>query len=84
MEMRMTDTEKENEKEKRAASGHSSQGSPRERRPMEKSVLIVFLAIIPILAAAAAGGFYCIWQITHIAKQGAGVILLPEIPGVWQ
>lgn len=81
----MTDTEKEKEKEKeeKTVSWRSSGGSPREKRPMEKSVLIVFLVIILILAAAAAGGWYCIWQITHIAKEGAGVILLPKIPGVW-
>ncbi len=60
----------------------SDKGSPREKRPMEKSVLIVFLVILLILAAAAAGGIYCIWQITHIAKEGAGVMLMPGMPGI--
>ena len=78
----MTDTEKEKIKKSKTSPGDSSKGSPREKRPMEKSVLIVFLVIILILAAAAAGGIYCIWQITHIAKEGAGVILIPGMPGI--
>lgn len=73
----MTDTEKEKVKKSKTPSGDSGKGSPREKRPMEKSVLIVFFVIILILAAAAAGGIYCIWQITHIAKEGAGIMMIP-------
>ncbi len=77
MENVMADTEKEKITKEKASTGNPGKGNPREKRPMEKSVLIVFLVILLILAAAAAGGIYCIWQITHIAREGAGVILLP-------